>query len=286
MESENKDQHESSRRRQGRGLFGWLFGAFSEEPADTMTPASQPEPWPEQPAEPATPPRAVDERPAVASANGPSAADAVEVLERTIGHFESVIGTLEHNARRAPATTQAVDAAQREFREVVDRFEEALARLTSEAERLSDEASVLAQVSGTLQGRLGELTASFDGAVAERATEPGEAAEPAMAPAEPKFWLGDQPVGLIIAAVPGFQGLMEVQRAMSGLPSVESASVVGYKDGEASLEIALHQPIGAREIVEGLGESTGHRLVIEEARPEELRLRLRFLDQPSGDLPT
>lgn len=222
----------------------------------------------------------VEDQPQAAAANSDqgapqSAAEAVEVLERTLGHFESVIGTLEERAERAAAAPVDFAAFREELSGIVHRMDEALTRLGSEAQRLSDEASVLAHVSGSLQERLIEVADAVSaGALAPVAED--TAAPPAQQ--EPQFWLGDQPLGIVIVAIPGFQGLMDVQRGMSELPLVEGASVVGYKNGEASLEVTLREPITAREIVEGLLESTGHQLVIEEARPDALRLRLRFAE--------
>ena len=222
-------------------------------------------------------------------ATAESAAEAAESLERTLGDFESVIERLEQRAQRPDTPAGELADLRGELRAVVQELEGAVARLGGEAERLSDGASDLAHVSGALQTRLGELAAVF-GPPPERGTgwqpapeqpreaEP-EAPEPeAPEPEAPKFWLGDQPLGIVIAAVQGFQELMALQKAMSALPAVSSASVVGYKDGEAALDVGLERPITAREIVDGLRESTGHQLVIEEARPEALRLRLRFLE--------
>ena len=229
---------------------------------------------------------AVNSNPATAA----SAVEAVESLERTLGDFEAVIGRLEERAQRPDTPADELAGLRGELRAVVQELRGAVARLGGEAERLSDGASDLAQVSGALQTRLGELAAVF-GPPPERGTgwqtepgqptgpeQPDEAEPEAPAPEEPKFWLGDQPLGIVIAAVQGFQELMALQKAMSALPSVSGASVVGYKDGEAALDVGLERPITAREIVDGLRESTGHQLVIEEARPEALRLRLRFLE--------
>ena len=89
-------------------------------------------------------------------------------------------------------------------------------------------------------------------------------------------------MGVVLAAVPGFQGLMDIQRALSGLPQTEGASVVAYKNGEASLEVVLNAPVAARQIVDDIRESTGEQLLIEESRPEAGKLRLRFVERDSG----
>jgi len=95
-------------------------------------------------------------------------------------------------------------------------------------------------------------------------------------PAEPQFAAGGEGIQLLISAVPGFQGLMEVQRALTHMPAVEGASVERYLDGEARIVLLLREPLTARRIADGLAEYTGESLAIEEARPEALRLHLRF----------
>ena len=161
------------------------------------------------------------------------------------------------------------------FLDVVDRLEDALDQLGAEAQRLS-------LIADRLETQLGgELPA------AELPFEPAEEPEPEPAPAqvasqEPEFQPGDESMDVIIAAVPGFQGLMDAQRGLSGLVAVEGASVRRYQNGEASLGVALRASVSARAIVDGLQEATGHQVVIEEARPEALRLRLRFVDQDDG----
>jgi hypothetical protein len=49
-----------------------------------------------------------------------------------------------------------------------------------------------------------------------------------------------------------------------------------YLDGEARIVLLLREPLTARRIVDGLTEYIGEALTIEEARPEALRLHLRF----------
>ena len=288
-QSDSKDQPEK------RGLLRRLFGGSSDERGIEMDSAGQADAQDGLPGEQARVDQtgvdqtAMNANPATAE----SAVEAVESLERTLGEFESVIDRLEQRAQRPDTPPDELAGLRGELRAVVQELEGAVARLGGEAERLSDGASDLAHVSGALQTRLGELAAVFGpppergtgwpapeqpGETEPEAPEPEAAAPEAAAPGEPKFWLGDQPLGIVIAAVQGFQELMNLQKAMSALPGVSGASVVGYKDGEAALDIGLERPISAREIVDGLREATGHQLVIEEARPEALRLRLRFLE--------
>lgn len=199
-----------------------------------------------------------------------SASEAVFALERTLEHFETVLGALEQRTRSGQATQADAAEAGRFQHEVVQRLEEALAQLGAEASRLSEGAAQLAGVAARLEAQVGSFALSFE----QRETV---VQEPPV-PGEPRFEPDGRPVGIVLAAVPGFQGLMDAQRALSTMPSAEGASVVGYKNGEAAIELVLREPISARQIVEGLRDSTGHQLLIEEARPDDFRLRLRFVD--------
>ncbi len=98
---------------------------------------------------------------------------------------------------------------------------------------------------------------------------PEEAAEPAFAP-------GGEGLTVVISSVPGFQGLMEAQRALMRLPAIEGASVERYFDGEARIVLTLREPITASLIVETLSQSAEQPVQIEESRPDALRLRVRF----------
>jgi len=224
-----------------------------------------------------------------------SAAEAAENLEQTLEHFESMLEALENQVQEsakadvasgADASLEVADL-KRTINEMFERLEGTLDRLTTQAERLSDGASDLAETAGRVEGRMNEITR----ALREASTQPVQPAPaaahaaPAPAPAtpvEPQFRPGASPMGVVLAAVPGFQGLMDVQRALSGLPQTEGASVVAYKNGEASLEVVLNAPLAARQIVDGLRDATGEQLLIEESRPEADKLRLRFVEPDSG----
>ncbi len=214
-----------------------------------------------------------------------SAAEAAQVLEQALAHFESVMEKMEERVESLSAARRGAEPKAPEFadlrralREVVQRLEEALDHLGMEAQRLSDEASRLSLIADRLEARLDQVTLALHQGRPAPESEPTPEPEP-VAPEEPQFWPDDQAIRVVLTAVPGFQGLMDAQRALSGLPTVEGASVIGYKNGEASLEVVLHEPVTARQIVEGLQEATGYQLRIEEARPEALRLCLRFIDQ-------
>ena len=210
-----------------------------------------------------------------------SAADAAQVLEQALTHFESALEKIEQRVEKVSAGSQQganmknheLTELKRALREIVQRLEEGLDHLGLEAQRLSDEGSRLAIIADRLEAMMDQVTGSLAWVRAGAAPVPEPVALP---PEEPQFLPDDNAMQIALAAVPGFQGLMDAQRALSGLSAAKSASVVAYKDGEALLEVMLREPVGALDIVEGLREATGHGLLIEEARPDALRLRLRF----------
>ncbi|MBI4570925.1 MAG: hypothetical protein HY723_03165 [Chloroflexi bacterium] len=202
-----------------------------------------------------------------------SAVDAVGVLEQALSRFEAVLEDLEGRVRNATAAGVRAQLTEDELAglkstvaAVIERLEEAFRQLSAQYRGLSNEASRLTAVAEPLEARIKELA----GTIELTGVEPAS-------PAEPQFVPNGQALRVVLAAVPGFQGLMEAQRALSGLAAAEGASVVAYKNGEAALEVTLREPVTAREIVEGLSQVTGHQLLIEEARPEAARLRLRFV---------
>ncbi len=177
------------------------------------------------------------------------------------------------DSRREARAQELVDL-RRTLRGVVQRLEDALDHLGIEAQRLADENSRLALVAEKLERRLAALQPALETGEWSSGVEP----EPLVAD-EPRFEPGDEAVSVEVKAVPGFQALMDLQRGFSSFPKAADSNVVRYQNDEALLELTLIEPASAREILEDLLGSVGRALVIEEARPEALRLRLRFVDQ-------
>ena len=123
---------------------------------------------------------------------------------------------------------------------------------------------------------MNELTDAVTKLTESRQATPS-APTPQLPDLEPAFPPGGEGIDVTIAAVPGFQGLMDVQRSLVRLPHVQGAAVRRYQDDEAAIQLVLAQPMTASTIVEGVTAATGLRLVIDESRPDGLRLRLRFL---------
>jgi hypothetical protein len=140
------------------------------------------------------------------------------------------------------------------FRHLVERFEAAAGRIETQIDRL------------------------------DRMSR-GPAAVPTPEPArvqEPRFGVDAPALQIALAGVPNFQALMDVQRALGSLTGAGDATVSEFDQDEASLQLALREPMSLSEIMEGLRESSGHPLLVEESRPEAGRLRLRFIPQPAA----
>lgn len=171
-------------------------------------------------------------------------------------------GLLQADAMLAAERDSHSQALSSELIETLERFGDALGRIAVFTERLAE--------------RMNELTDAVTRLNDARDAAPA-ASTPQLPDLEPTFAPGGEGVDVTIAAVPGFQALMDVQRALVRLPNVQGAPVRRYQDDEAAIQVVLAQPMTASSIVEGVTAATGLRLVIDESRPDALRLRLRFL---------
>jgi hypothetical protein len=192
-----------------------------------------------------------------------------ELDEFLAGLEDEPIEQWGEDAERDVSDAHELSELRRMVREVARRLEDAIDRFDSEGLRLADRTQRLAEIATRLEDRLLDL----EQRPAAQEAFPSTHAAPSH---EPQFAPGNGAVDLVLTQVPDFQGLMKAHRALNDLPS--QASVVAFKNGEASLEVQLRAPVSAQQIVEGLRNATGHRLLIEEARPESNRLRLRFID--------
>jgi len=141
------------------------------------------------------------------------------------------------------------------FLHLVSRFESAATRLEQQVDRII------------------ELTARPAG----DGTRNAEPNTPKVASVEEPRFRPDAPaVQVTLAALPSFEGLMEIQHALSALPSMADVAVLELDQGSAVLQLTLRAPVSLGEIMEGLRKASGHGLLVEESRPEASRLRLRF----------
>lgn len=155
-----------------------------------------------------------------------------------------------------------------ELVETLERFSSVLTKLVEHTEFMTARVAELAE----------SVAALADQRARPAAAAPPAAAKPQLPEMEPSFAPGGEGIDVTISAVPGFQGLMEVQRSLVRLPQVQSAAVRRYQDDEAAIQVVLQQPMTAAAIAEGVSSGTGRRLMVDESRPDQLRLRLRFLD--------
>jgi hypothetical protein len=166
------------------------------------------------------------------------------------------------------ATREAVDAASQRLDAYLNDDREQRSVL---AERLGGLAGSLDALVNQLQGLSALMTELVD-RVAER--------RPQTEPQEPAFRPGGEGVTLALNSVPGFQGLMEIQKALTRMDEVAGVSVERYQEGDSRLILHLRAPVSASTLTESLRSATGFNLSIEESKPELLRLRLKVI--PAG----
>ncbi len=144
--------------------------------------------------------------------------------------------------------------------------------------QLSTLAGSLDRLVNHLQG-LSSLMADLLGRLAEPAPAIGAtpAAPEPQSPAEPPFQPGGEGVSLTIVAVPGFQALMEIQKALTAIEQVGHASVERFQEGDSRLLVGLTSPITATDLVNALIGATGQAMAIEESKPELARLRVKVI---------
>ena len=98
------------------------------------------------------------------------------------------------------------------------------------------------------------------------------------------FQPASKPMRLSLIDISDFRRLMNAVRTLSDFPAAKRASLIGFKHGCAVLEVALRVPLHAGEIADELQGGTGYHILIEEARPDMQRLRLRFIE-PAAQRP-
>jgi hypothetical protein len=195
---------------------------------------------------------------------------------------QSLVNTLTEHFdrtldRMAEERRLLADEMQSTFRSLRDYFDRAEDRMDHDRRFLTEQVASLTRSVERLERRLEDLPTSRAPATAPGQPPPPPAeAAPTPEETEPAFMPSSEGLTLVISSVPGFQGLMEAQRALTRMPSIEGASVERYFDGEARVVLTLSQPVTASRLVETLSQATGQQAEVEESRPEANRLRVRF----------
>ncbi|HUS82509.1 MAG TPA: hypothetical protein VM013_04540 [Dehalococcoidia bacterium] len=242
-----------------------LAKALSDAEALLVSAAPEPASKGPPPEEEATPPEPPPPPP-------PDALELTQDLLRTLTeHFDRALD------RMADERRILIDETQSAGRSAHEQTERALDRMEQDRRDLAEQITTLARALERLEHRLDDLSR----AVLESRRAPTTVAIEEEAPpeeeTEPAFAPNGEGLTLVISAVPGFQGLMEVQRALTRIPAIEGASVERYFDGEARIVLTLREPITAARLLETLTQATGQHLQLEESRPEAMRMRVRFL---------
>ena len=191
-------------------------------------------------------------------------AGALNELQSATSNDADIRDELARNRATLEALTQRIDLQRAEDKE---------------------QRGVLAGQLTNLAGSLDRLVGHLDGLsrlmaeLIERLATPAEPATQIQPPepAEPVFRPGGEGVSLTVVAVPGFQALMDIQKALLTIEQVSGASVERFQEGDSRLLLQLRAAITAGDIAGALGHHPGHAFAVEESRPELMRLRLKIV---------
>ena len=194
---------------------------------------------------------------------------------------------LQRNSPAAQATQQAreeLTATRTALQQLAARFEQQIVVETEQRILLAGQLTSLATSLDRLVSHLQDL-GDLMGGVLDRMNDAPQSTVPAAPevtptseePPEPAFLPGGEGVTLTISAVPNFQALMDLQKAIVALEPVVGASVERFQEGDSRILVHLKLPLRATDLAADLRNATGHTLVVEESRPELMSLRLRIL---------
>jgi chromosome segregation ATPase len=102
-------------------------------------------------------------------------------------------------------------------------------------------------------------------------------ASPVPNTSEPPFRPGGEGISLGIGEVPGFQALMDIQKALMAMEQVAGASVERFQERESRIQLHLRVPVTGLQLASALGGATGYAFAVEESRPEVMSLRLKIV---------
>ncbi|HWO73090.1 MAG TPA: hypothetical protein VNN21_05990 [Dehalococcoidia bacterium] len=199
-----------------------------------------------------------------------------DAVARAAGLIAEAIRALQEAAAAEAGVSRAELAQSRAaIASLSERLERQLAEEREQRQLVADQLSNLASSLDRLVNHLHGLSQLMAELLERLATPAAPAA--AAEPPEPTFQPGGEGVSLSLSGVPGFQALMDIQKALMAMEPVAAASVERFQEGESRILLQLRSPISASELAASLHRSTGHAIVVEEARPELMRLRLKVV---------
>ena len=172
----------------------------------------------------------------------------------------------------------ASHAAGAELQAARAAIEEMGRRIEHQLDDDRDQRRLLGDQVGALAGSLERLVTHLQGLsqlmgdLLERLAEPSI---PAVA-AEAAFQPGGEGLTVVLTGVPGFQGLMEIQKALAAMEQVAGASVERYQEGDSRMLLHLGQALTASQLTAWIRSSTQYAATVEESKPELSRLRLKI----------
>lgn len=201
---------------------------------------------------------------------------AEEIVSRVASLLAQALTELQQQSpawAAAEAARQELAASRAGLQELASHLERQLADEKEQrlvlANQLTGLAASLDRLVDHLHG-LSQLIADL----LERLAAPAPAASP---PGEQPFRPGGEGVSLTLTGVPGFQALMDTQKALMSLEPVGGASVERFQEGDSRILLNLRAPITATELADALRKATNHAFIVEESRPDLLRLRLKIV---------
>lgn len=172
----------------------------------------------------------------------------------------------------AAAVRDEIAASRSALEKLAGRLEKQLEEDKEQRRLLGDQLTALGGSLDRLVAHLQDLS-HLMADLLERLAQPAPPAKLGETPFAP----GGEGITLVLASVPGFQGLMEIQKALTAMEQVAGASVERYQEGESRLLLHLSAPLTATQITDRLRDASGYAAVVEESRPELFRLRLKII---------
>ena len=203
-----------------------------------------------------------------------------EPLDRAASLIAKALAELQRDAAgdiNVAAIHDELSASRAAIEALAARFERQMADELEQRLLLAGQLTNLATSLDRLVNHLEGLSEVIAGLAGRPADSQAAAAKTHTTP-EPAFMPGGEGVTLSILAVPGFQVLMDIQKALNALDAVGSASVERFQEGDSRVLVHLRSPVTAGELASALHGGTNLHFSVEEARPELMSLRMKVVE--------